>query len=115
MEKKNENMLDYIPNINCQFEKSDKGIVSLIMPRFKIKWIRKMSAKLGRSEYVKISLDNRGSQIWQLMDGKRTIQEIGTHLEKEAEETNQQFYERLSQFIGILKRNQWVLLKGSNS
>ena len=115
MAKKDENLLEFVPNINCKFEESNNGAISIVMPRFKTRWIRKMSAKLGRSEYVKIHLDERGSKIWHLIDGKRTIQQIGTHMEKDAEESDQQFYERLSQFIGILTRNGWVLLKKSNS
>jgi len=115
MSNKDENMLDLIPSVICQFEESGKGIISLVLPRFKIKWIRKMSAKLGRSEFVKIHLDERGSQTWQLIDGKRTVQEIGSHLEKDGEESDQQFYERLSLFIGTLKRNGWLRLQGSNS
>ena len=107
-------MLDTIPSIDCQFEQSNDGKVTLVLPRFKTKWIRKMSAKLGRSEYIKIHLDERGSQTWQLIDGKRTVHQIGAHLEKDEDESDQQFYERLSIFIGTLTRNGWLQLKGSN-
>ena len=55
-----------------------------------------------------IRLDKYGSCVWRQIDGVRTGYEIGQILAEEHGEAEQQLYERLSRFFGILKQNQYI-------
>jgi hypothetical protein len=112
---KNSNFLDLIPDKLCKWEKDGEGIIRLVVPRFKNHTMRKIAVNLGRSENIKIALDNLGSKVWELIDGSRTVGQIGQILEKEAEvDTGQpmpQVYERLTRFLSGLSHHRLIDLK----
>lgn len=111
MEKRESNFLNLIPEKNCQWASDQEGKVYLLVPRFKNPWMKKIALKLGKTELVKIFLDEIGSRSWQLIDGRRTVRDIGVLLEKELGETVKPVYERLIEFISILFRNKFILYK----
>ncbi len=112
---KNSNYLELIPDKLCGCEKNQEGIIQLVVPRFKNRVMSKIAVNLGRSENIKISLDNLGSKVWELIDGNRTVAQIGKILEKESEtNTGQpmpQVFERLSQFLSGLFNHRLIDLK----
>ena len=114
MKKSQDNFLEYIPEKNCQWESSGDGKISLVVPRFKNKFFKRISLKLGKSEFVKISFDIIGSATWKLVDGETNIEKIGRLLETELGEKVQPLYERLTEFFVILARNKFVILKKRN-
>jgi len=105
------NFLDLIPEINCRWEKTEDGRIVLMIPRFKNRLMKKIALKLGRSEYVKITLDKLGTTAWVLIDGNNSVQQIGKLMEKDKGESIEQVYHRLSEFLSILARNRFVKLK----
>jgi hypothetical protein len=109
--KKSDNLLDLIPERNCKWDKAEDGRIYLFVPRFRNKLMKRFMLWLGRSEYVKVYFDNLGTRSWELIDGKRSIEEIGGLMEKGKDEPLQQFYERLSEFLIVLSRNKFVVLK----
>ena len=52
----------------------------------------------------RIKLDEYGSAVWKLCDGKRTVVQIGDELQKKYGKSVEPLYERLAIFIGVLKR-----------
>ena len=111
MKKKEENLLDLIPEKNCQWEKDREGKTFLLVHRFKNPWFRKIALRLGKSEKLKIFFDEIGGKSWELINGKRSVQEIGQLLEKEMGESVKPVYERLTQFITILFKNKLIIFK----
>ncbi len=109
--KKNKNLLDMIPETQCNWENNHDETVSLIVPRFKNRFMKKITIKLGKSEEVKIHLDEKGSNTWVLIDGIRTVETIGEKLEKEENESLEQFYQRLGEFLIILAKNRFIRFK----
>jgi hypothetical protein len=117
------NFLDLIPERNCRWEKTGDGRVYLLVPRFKNRWLKKIALKLGKSELVKIYFDNIGSTAWELIDGTKTVEQIGKLMEvekdnasgKEETETKNRAvdraYARLTEFVRILYRNRFVRFK----
>ena len=105
------NALDLIPLPRCEWTCGDDGRVTLVVPRFKQEWLLKLIRRLKRSETVKVHLDETGSRVWREIDGKRSIEEIGKSLDAKEDETVQQRYERLSAFMMILHRNQFVAFR----
>lgn len=105
------NFLELVPERNCHWDKTGDGGIFLLVPRFKNRLMKKIASRLGKSESVKINLDEKGAGVWQFIDGSKTVQQIGDLLEKQENETRQQVYERLSEFLSILARNRFIRLK----
>jgi hypothetical protein len=109
--KKDRNVLDLIPEKNCSWEEEADKTVTLLRPRFKTAFLRKVAMRFGRSEHFRIHLDEKGTGVWKWIDGERTVEEIGGKLEREKNETSQQAYERLAKFLLILQRNSFIRWK----
>lgn len=122
VDKKKGNFLDLIPEHSCRWETSEKDGtrgIDLLVPRFKNKWMKKFALKLGRSELVKVHLDEMGARVWNLMDGTNNVSRIGKLLTSEEDKTGEQaeeasmdqIYGRLTQYLTILERNKFISFK----
>lgn len=105
------NLLDLIPERNCQWEKTGDGRTDLLVPRFKNRLMKKIALKLGKSELITIHLDALGSKVWDRVDGSHTVEQIGKLMEKENDEFTHQLYERLTQFLTALSRHKFIQFK----
>lgn len=105
------NFLELVPERNCRWDKTGDGGIYLLVPRFKNRLMKRIALRLGKSELVKINLDDKGAGVWTLIDGTRSVQQIGDLVEKQEDESRQQVYERLSEFLSILARNRFIRLK----
>ena len=111
MTEETQNALDLIPIPLCESARSEDGLITLVVPRFKQEWLLKLIRKLKRSETVKVHLDDTGSRVWKEIDGNRSVEQIGKSIDAKEGETEQQKYERLSAFMMILYRNQFIAFK----
>lgn len=109
--KESDNLLDMIPEIQCKWVNDNNGTVSLVVPRFKNRFMKKVAVKLGKSEEVKIHLDAKGSNTWRLINGFKTVEAIGKNLDQEENESVEQFYQRLCEFLLILAKNRFIRFK----
>ncbi len=109
--KKSDNLLDMIPEIQCKWVNDKNRTVSLVVPRFKNRFMKKIAVKLGKSEEVKIHLDEKGSNTWRLIDGYKTVEAIGKNLDQEENESIEQFYQQLCEFLLILAKNRFIRFK----
>lgn len=57
------------------------------------------------------TLNDAGSRIWQLIDGRRSVAKIRTMLFKEFEATEKQMDSELSKFLGELKQIKAITIK----
>jgi hypothetical protein len=78
----------------------NKGVMNRIFQRL---------LKKPKTSYI--HLDETGSAVWRLIDGQRTVNEIGALLEDSSDEKGQSTYQRLAEFIGILERNRFISTK----
>lgn len=108
-EKEKKNFLDYVPKKVDKINWIDKedGIVQIIVARDSLyeRIVRKL---FFTPDNYKIDLDRIGSFIWNNIDGKRNLYEISQLLESEFEEEVEPLYERLIQYINILKNNKFI-------
>jgi len=111
LKKREGNLLNLIPERNCRWEKNQEGKSYLLVPRFKNRFFKQIALRLGRSEWVKIFFDEIGTRSWDLVDGKRSVEQIGELLEKEMGEKVKPVYQRLSEFMVILSRNKFIIFK----
>lgn len=101
------NIARCVPQPLLGHEVTEEGQVKLLLPRFRVPWMAWLQKRLKRP-YIRLKLDEIGSAVWQLIDGRRTVQEIGEALEAQLGERVQPVHQRLGFFLGMLKRNKFV-------
>jgi hypothetical protein len=109
--EKKDNFLDLIPVRNCKWETTEEGKTFLVVPRFKNPLMKRIALRFGKSELVRVYFDENGAKVWNLVDGCKSVVEIGKLMEREKDETQQQVYDRLTEFLSILARNKFISLK----
>ena len=104
-----ENYLDYIPKKSdkIQWKALDNGLIQIIKPRDSLldKAVRKIF--FTPDKFV-IDLDEMGSFIWRHIDGERNIYEISLIVKDKFKEKAEPLYERLIQYMNILKNNGFI-------
>ncbi len=71
--------------------------------------VNRIAQKLLKKPKVShIHLDEMGSFVWPLIDGKKTIMDIGVPVEEHFGEKAQPLYERLAQFFRILENYRFI-------
>jgi hypothetical protein len=117
MARKQKNLLDFIPRHKAGFI-IDENKVSLVIPRFKAKWVQRMFINKAKSPTFKVKLDDMGSAIWLRIDGKRDITKIADdikHLETLNNHNMSQIEERTAQFLLSLKNQGYIYLSEPNN
>ena len=102
--KKSVNYLDKVPAKNEKYAwtKDDRGIVTIEVPN---KGVFHLLAQrlLKKPPVTYVHLDELGSFVWPIIDGKADIYSIGQKVEKQFGEKTHPLYERLVQYFKILE------------
>lgn len=71
------NILDAVPvrSEHVRTEYKDECVV-LAFPRFKHKWMERWFLPKRMSPYIRVTLEEKGTAVWQLIDGHRTVREL---------------------------------------
>jgi len=110
-----ENYLDKIPKKNEKIrwktdEKSEEKTVTLEIDNVGIfNRIAQKLLKKPKTSYV--HLDEMGSFIWPLIDGEKTVFEIGKYVEEYFGNEANPLYERLSKYFAILESYGFISFK----
>ncbi len=110
--KQDENFVEKIPTIKEELNWStdENGMVTLEMENKGI--VNRIAQFLIRKPKISyIHLEEFGSFIWPLIDGKKTIFDIGKDVEEHFGEKANPLYERLSYYFTMLERYGFVTLK----
>lgn len=110
--KQEENYLERIPARpdGLEWSTDEDGIVTLEVHNKGV--MNRIAQKLLKKTKISyIHLDEIGSFVWPLMDGERTITEIGELVEEHFGEKAQPTYNRLAQFFHILESYGFVQWK----
>lgn len=110
MKKKNEtNYLDKIPIHSdvIQLNTDENGIVTLEIEN------RGIMNRIAQTLFKKpktscIHLDELGSFVWLLIDGKKSVYDIAVLVEEHFAEKAQPLYERLVSYFGILENYNFI-------
>lgn len=68
---------------------------------------------LGKPKVSYIHFDAFGSFLWSLMDGKRSIYELGHCISAEFGDKVEPLYERLANYIARLERYSFIILQNA--
>lgn len=108
--KPKENYLDYIPRPNRLFETeiNDAGHVEILTEHRG--FYNKIAQKIFKKpRFSHIELDDFGTFIWNQMDGRKSIYEIGGAVKEQFGEKAEPLYERLSKFMKILHDQHYIV------
>jgi len=108
---KNANFLDFTPIINYGYEKSRKGIITLLIPRFTCYFGRKFLQPHLKYPYIKLALDELGSATWLLIDTKNTVREICNQLAISYGERIHPVSDRVTSYMSQLYMKKIIVFK----
>ena len=107
--QKEENYLEKIPvrNNAINFTSDENGIVTLEIENKGV--FNKLAQKfLKKPKISYVHLDETGSFIWPLIDGKKSILELGKYVEEKFKDKANPLYERLAKYFQILESYHFV-------
>lgn len=105
---RNENYLDRKPLRNEAFSWSVKdGQVTLEIENKGV-WNRLFQKLLKKPRISYVHLDEMGSFVWPLLDGEKTIFEIGKAVENRFGDEAKPLYERLGKYFQILESYRFI-------
>ena len=105
------NYLDLVPQISegLNWNKDENNIVTLEIENRGI--FNKIAQKVFKKPKISyVHLDELGSYVWLLIDGKTNIAQIGISVKEHFGEKAEPLYEKLSQYFQILKSYNFVIL-----
>jgi hypothetical protein len=103
-----QNYLERVPaRADIAWKANSEGMVTLEIPN--TGWANRLAQMLfGRPKVSYVHLDELGSFVWPLMDGKMDIIQIGKLVDTAFGEKAHPLYERLAQYFRILDSYHFV-------
>ena len=105
------NLLDLIPVQKIKYEENKNGLITILKPKFKNKFMLKYVVPKLKNPSFKVNLDEFGSFVWEHIDGKTTVKEIGEQLKEKFKDDIEPLYDRLSVYIHSIYRYQFIDFK----
>ena len=108
--KKADNFLDYIPKHNSLYEDrtNEKGMIEVgMLNRGLFNRIAQILFKRPKISWIE--LEGMGSFIWNQIDGKRNVYEIGKLVKEKYGQEAEPLYERLSTYIKTLHNSCFIV------
>ena len=112
MSKKNsKNYLEFVPQRKIErFSTDEKGVITLEIENKGV--FNKVAQKLFKKPKISyIHLDEMGSFVWPLIDGERTITDIGVFVKEHFGEKAEPLYERLAKYFKVLESYGFIKFK----
>jgi len=97
-----------VPAHSAEWRLNDEGQVDIIVPRYGKNWIGRKFEQWFKPKPIHIHLDALGTAVWQTIDGRRTVAEIGAHLEAEQQPPLDQLEHRLATFLAHLANHRFI-------
>lgn len=106
--KEKTSLLEVIPSYaNHVTTEWEENLSVITYPRFKNKWMRRFLLPKGMSPDIHVRLEEHGTAVWKLIDGKRTVSQIielmGDHFDYE-----ENYETRVTTFITQLRKDGFI-------
>ena len=98
------NLFELRPKQMRSFEEKEGGTVDVLVPRYGNNAVGRVLKRVLNDRPVRVSLDDVGTSIWRLCDGKRTVLDIGRTLKSSYGDRIEPVYERLEHFLKQMHR-----------
>ena len=83
------------------------GLSQIVFPRFKSKFMMKVLVPRNKKPMIHLHLDEHGTAVWNLIDGKKDVHEIAEILVEHFNHENNYEY-RIAQFMTDLYNNGFI-------
>lgn len=114
--KQQKNYLDLIPEraSGLAWTQDDEGIVVLEVENTGV--FNRMAQKLfKRPKVTKVHMEQFGSFIWPLIDGKRTVSELADLLKERFGEEAEPLYPRVAKYMQIMESYHFISLSDNEA
>lgn len=105
------NLLDLTPMSKYSFIEETNGTISVIIPRFKNKFILKHFGKRMKNPNVKLKLDEIGSSVFREVNGENKVEQIANKLVESFGDRIQPVNDRISLYFKQLYDNNIIYFK----
>ncbi|MCX5752099.1 MAG: PqqD family protein [Candidatus Krumholzibacteria bacterium] len=102
------NLLDLVPRRTAEHEIDEEHLVTVLMPRFRNRFMQRWLVPRYRSPHIKIKLDEIGSEVWLLCDGRRNVGEIAVLMREKFNERIEPCNDRLARFFKQLEQARFI-------
>ncbi len=89
----------------------EDGMAVLAYPRFKRAWMRRFFLPKGMSPYIHVRLEEHGTAVWNLIDGRRNVAEIITLLAPHFS-GDEHYASRVTAYLMQLQKDGFIRLLG---
>lgn len=107
---KNLNLLDLKPRRNLRSETGADEHVTLIVPKFTNRFLRRWLVSVLPKPTMNVRLDEHGSFIWKHCDGNTTVGEISNRMKQAYGAEFDPEYRRIGIFVSRLLRDEFLTL-----
>lgn len=108
--KERANLLDCIPQRGGHIITEWKGEYAVLaFPRFRRKWMQRFLIPKGLSPYIRVTLEEHGTAVWKLIDGRRTVGKIISSLAP-CFGADEDYASRVSAYLMQLQRDGFIRL-----
>ena len=104
------NLLTLKPARNVPWETGPDGRTVLLVPKFRNRILVRVLVPLLRRPTFRLTLDERGTDVWSLCDGETDVAAIARHLDGKYGAGSDPGYERLARFFASLEREHLVTM-----
>lgn len=108
------NYFDLTPYHLYDCEKTDEGLINVLVPKFTDKIFGKLLQPRIKNKYIRANLDKIGSETWLLIDGNNKVFEIADKLQIIFGNEINQVNDRLLSFLSNLFKNGFISFKEFN-
>jgi len=103
--KNKKNLFDIIPIISEHIATEKEGELSVItFPRFRSKFMQNFFVPKNKKPMIYIRLEEHGTAVWDLIDGKRTVSEISEMLREHFNNEDNYEYRVAEYFKQLIKQ-----------
>ncbi len=102
------NLLDLVPRRIVEHEIDEARFVTVLMPRFRNRVMKRLFEPRHKSPFIKIKLDEIGSEVWLLCDGTRNVGEIAAMMREKFNERIEPCNDRLALFFRQLEQARFI-------
>lgn len=102
-----------VRNEKVDWERLNSDVVKLYLPHKKTPLMKLLGRFIDIPEERSFRFNPMGSMVWELCDGKNTVEEIKEIILKRTKSSDKDVEKRLSKFINKLIRNELIMLDTS--
>lgn len=98
------NYLDLVPRRLVEYESAPDGCIAVRMPRYRDCLFGRILQPLLRGDrrFIRVPLEDRGSWIWQRVDGRNTVGEIAREFRASFPEETEEVETRVCQYVAAM-------------